>query len=225
MPLPHQKRAGFQVSRSNRYVIRVVLGTVIMTLAILAVLPFTQALSGDPRTKDFREVSTANIPPPEPPPPEPPPPPEEEEPEEQPELQQEQQMLDLSQLESALNPGVGGAFSGAFDLDSFGVNPDAAGDMKIFDIEDLDRRPRMTKMVKPQYPPELRAEGVEGSVTLALIIDEEGRVTVDRVLDWEGDRDFIQPTRQALSNCRFEPPTKNGETVVARYKITIPFQL
>ncbi|HSH09108.1 MAG TPA: hypothetical protein VK995_01880, partial [Oceanipulchritudo sp.] len=55
---------GYQVPRSNRFVIRVVFATVIMTLAILAILPFTQALSGDPRDRTLRSVDVANLAPP-----------------------------------------------------------------------------------------------------------------------------------------------------------------
>jgi TonB family protein len=216
---------GFQVPKSNRYLIRIVIATILMTLAILAILPFTQALSGDPRDKTIRSVDVANLPPPEPPPPEPPPPEEEEEEEEEPEIDQPPEMLDLSQLESALNPGTGGAFAGAFDLDAFGVNPNVAGEMQIFDILDLDRTPRLVKRVMPEYPTNLQVRGVEGSVTLVLIIDEQGNVSVEKVLDYEGDQGFVQPTRIALSKCRFEPPTKDGQAVRARYKITIPFTL
>ncbi len=224
MPGRNNRLVGYKVRRSNKYLIRIVFATVIMTLAILAILPFTQALSGDPLDKTLRSVNTWSPPPPEPPPPEPPPPPEEEEQEDTPDIQEPPQMLDLSQLESALNPGTGGAFAGAFDLDSFAVNPDVASEM-IFEIADLDRTPRMTKRVLPQYPRQLQADGVEGKVSLILIIDQQGRVTVEKVLDWEGSREFIQPTRIALSRCEFEPPTKDGQPVRARYKITIPFAL
>lgn len=224
MPRGNIRLVGYRVPRSSKYVIRIVFATVIMTLAILAILPFTQALSGDPVDKTLRSVNTWSPPPPEPPPPEPPPPPEEEEQEETPDIQEPPQMLDLSQLESALNPGTGGAFAGAFDLDSFAINPDVAGEM-IFEIADLDRPPRMTKRVLPEYPKILQAEGVEGSVALVLIIDQTGRVTVEKVLDWKGHRDFVQPTSIALSRCMFEPPTKDGQPVRARYKITIPFRL
>lgn len=225
MPRPSDRLVGYRLPRSNRYLIRIVLATVLMTLAILAILPFTQALSGDPRDRTLRSVDVANLPPPEPPPPEPPPPEEEEEEEESPDLQEPPEMLDLSQLESALNPGTGGALSGAFDLDAFSVRPNVAGEMQIFDIVDLDRTPRLLRRVIPEYPQDLLVRGIEGSVTLVLIIDERGEVTVDSVLEWEGHRDFIQPTRQALSRCLFEPPTVNGEAVRARYRITIPFNL
>ncbi len=134
-------------------------------------------------------------------------------------------MLDLSQLESALNPGLGGAATASFDLDSFSASISASDEMLIFDVVDLDRTPRMKKRVLPQYPAELAAKGVTGSVTLILIIDPQGKVTVEKVADWKGDRGFIQPTRVALSRCTFDSPTKDGKPVSARYKITIPFSL
>lgn len=220
------KLVGYQMPpQRNTLVLRVVLATLVMTLAILAVLPFTQVLSGDPRDNTIRSVDTAKLPPPEPPPPEPPPPPEEEEQEETPELEEPPPMLDLSQLESALNPGLGGAATAAFDLDAFSQGIDAGSEMQIFDVMELDRTPRLVNRVLPQYPTELRKRGVEGSVSLQIIIDTEGNVTVDRVLDWEGSRDFIQPTRLALSRCRYEVPTKDGQPVRARYRVTIPFQI
>jgi TonB family protein len=225
MPSRFDRPVGYQVPKSNRYVIRIVIATILMTLAILAILPFTQALSGDPRDRTLRSVDTANLPPPEPPPPEPPPPEEEEEQEEEPELDSPPEMLDLSQLESALNPGLGGAGTAAFDLNSFTAGIDASGELQIFDVIELDRTPRLIQRVMPDYPRDLLAQRVEGSVTLIIIIDQKGAVTVESVADWEGHRGFIQPTRLALTRCRYEIPTKDGKPVRARYKITIPFQL
>lgn len=225
MRRPSDKLVGYRVHRSNRYVIRIVLATVLMTLAILAILPFTQALSGDPRDRTLRSVNVANLPPPEPPPPEPPPPPEEEEQEEAPELEEPPPMLDLSQLESALNPGLGGAGTASFDLDAFSAQVGGTDELQIFDVIELDRTPRLIQRVLPEYPTDLITRGVTGSVTLVIIIDQNGAVTVESVADWEGDRGFIQPTRLALSRCRFETPTKDGQPVRARYKITIPFTL
>lgn len=216
---------GYQVPKSNRYVIRIVIATILMTLAILAILPFTQALSGDPRDRTLRSVDVANLPPPEPPPPEPPPPEEEEEEEETPELDEPPPMLDLSQLESALNPGLGGAATAAFDLDAFSSAINTGEELQIFDVIELDRTPRLIKRVLPEYPQELQVQGVTGSVSLVIIIDQKGEVTVESVADWSGSRKFIQPTRIALSRCRFEVPTKDGKPVRARYKITIPFQI
>jgi protein TonB len=225
MPNGNNRLIGYQVPRSNRYVIRIVFATVLMTLAILAILPFTQALSGDPRDRTLRSVNTANLPPPEPPPPEPPPPPEEEEQEETPELDEPPPMLDLSQLESALNPGLGGAATASFDLNAFSAAIDASGELDIFDVIELDRVPRRVHTAMPEYPVDLLMRRVTGEVTLTIIIDQKGAVTVENVINWKGDRGFIQPTRIALSKCRYETPTKDGKPVRARYKITIPFSL
>lgn len=225
MPLRNDRLVGYRIPKSNRYVIRIVIATILMTLAILAILPFTQALSGDPRDRTLRSVDVANLPPPEPPPPEPPPPEEEEEPEETPELEEPPPMLDLSQLESALNPGLGGAATAAFDLDAFSSAINTGDELQIFDVIELDRTPRIVKRVMPEYPQDLLLNGVTGSVSLVIIIDQQGEVTVESVADWSGSRDFIQPTRIALSKCRFEVPTKDGQPVRARYKITIPFQI
>ena len=95
----------------------------------------------------------------------------------------------------------------------------------IFDVIELDRTPRRVQTVMPDYPTDLLTRGVTGSVTLVIIIDEKGAVTVESVADWKGDRGFIQPTRLALTKCRYETPTKDGKPVRARYKVTIPFTL
>jgi periplasmic protein TonB len=225
MPRSSDRLIGYKIPKSNRYLLRIVLATVLMTLAILAILPFTQALSGDPRDRTIRSVDIANLPPPEPPPPEPPPPPEEEEEEKTPDLQEPPQMLDLSQLESALNPGLGGAATASFDLGAFSASIDTREELQIFDVIELDRVPRRVRTVMPEYPPELLSRGVTGSVSLVIIIDQQGEVTVESVADWSGDRGFIQPTRLALTRCRYEVPTKDGQPVRARYRVTIPFQL
>ena len=226
MGLERNRLVGYQVPKSRgTMVLRVVLASMVATLAILAVLPITQAISGDPRDNTIRSVDTAKLPPPEPPPPEPPPPPEEEEQEETPELEEPPPMLDLSQLESALNPGLGGAATAAFDLDAFSRGIDTGQELQIFDVMELDQTPRLRKRVLPEYPTELRQRGITGSVTLQIIIDTDGSVTVDRVIDWEGDRAFIQPTRIALSKCQYEVPTKDGQPVRARYRVTIPYTL
>jgi protein TonB len=215
MPSRFDRPVGYQIPKSNRFLIRVVLATVIMTLAILAILPFTQALSGDPRDRTIRSVDVANIPPPEPPPPEPPPPPEEEEREEQPELDQTPQMLDLSQLESALNPGIGG-IGQAIDLASFQTSQELASEIQIFDISDLDRRPRRLRAIPPNFPIEMQTRGASGVVRARILIDETGSVSVLEIVE-ATDREAVQPVRQALVQWRFEPPEKGGEKVRATY--------
>ncbi len=193
-----------------------VFATVIMTLGVFLILPFTQFLSGDPR--DLTRVRSVDVapPPPPPPPPDPPPPEEEDRDQDVEDLQTPPPPISLSQLEAALNPGIGGAFGQAVDLDAFGVAPDAAAEMQIFDISDLDRRPRRTRTVPPRFPQEFQVRGFLGEVRVRILITEDGEVRIMEIVS-ATHREAIQPVRQALAQWRFEPPERGGERVRATY--------
>ncbi|TVR46840.1 MAG: energy transducer TonB [Puniceicoccaceae bacterium] len=76
----------------------------------------------------------------------------------------------------------------------------------------------------PEYPAQLQLEGVEGEVRLEVMIDEQGAVTILSVIS-ATHNEFVQPARQAVSRWRFEPPTRDGVPVRARYVQPIPFRL
>ncbi|MGC9451118.1 MAG: energy transducer TonB [Oceanipulchritudo sp.] len=223
MPDGKHRLVGYQMPRSNRYVIRIVIATILMTLAILAILPFTQALSGDPRDRTLRSVQLANIPPPEPPPPEPPPPPEEEEVEVE-DFEEPPPPLDLRSLEAALNPGIGSAGAGLVSMDLFEVRPDAAGEMQIFEIGDLDRVPRRLSGINPPYPRDMQRQRIMGEVRLILVIDETGSVRVQEVQKTPHPG-FVEPVVNAVNTWKFEPPVKDGQRVKARYILPLNFSL
>jgi len=194
------------------------------TAAVLLLLPFTQWITDrGPRDNTIRTIDIT-LPPPPPPPPEPPPP--EEPPDEPPpiDMQPPPPNLSISQMELALNPGIGDAGSGAFSIDGFGVTPDAASEMDIFEISDLDQPPRRIRTVAPVHPPHLRAARVQGHVTLLVVIERTGSVKVEEVIE-ASVRDFIPAAITSAEQCLFEPPTKNGEPVRARYRFTIRFSL
>lgn len=217
MPEGKHKLVGYRMPRSsNRYVIRIVLATVIMTLAILAILPFTQALSGDPRDRTLRTVDTANLPPPEPPPPEPPPPPEEEEEPDVEDFDEPPPPLNLSQLEASLNPGVGDAIGAGFSLTDFSMKPDAASELMIFELRDLDRVPRALRRIAPIWPADVLNERVSGVVRARILIDEKGNASVLEIIETPDSRLNV-PVRKAIEQWRFEPPMKDGEDVNAQY--------
>lgn len=213
---------GFRKPRNHNFVIRVVLATAVMTLGVFLILPFTQFLSGDPR--DLTRIRSVDIapPPPPPPPPEPPPPEEEQQDQDIEDLSTPPPPISLSQLEAALNPGMGGIGGQAVDLTAFGVAPDALQEMQIFSISDLDRRPRRLHSPLPAFPAEFRAEAPVGVVRVRIMIDEEGNVTIMDIVE-ATHREAVQPVRQALVQWRFEPPTRGGERVRAAYIQPIPY--
>ena len=203
-------RKVFQVETRNTGVLWGLTGGLLISLLLFLILPFTQKLSGS-NPKNLLLKVDVSLPPP-PPPPLPPPPPEEEE-EEKPELQEEQQMLTLSQLELALNPGAGGVGIYA------GLNPkvstDAIAEMKIFDLSEVDREPRPLMRIPPQYPPKLLLNRVSGRVDLLIVIDEEGRVTDHQVRRFTHN-EFKREVTRVIRKWKFSPAMKDGRKVSVR---------
>ena len=197
----------FQVESKNSGVFMGLVGGVLISLLLFLVLPFTQKLSGSNPRNLLLKVDVSLPPPP------PPPPPEEEEEEEKPELQEEQQMLTLSQLELALNPGAGGVGIYA------GLNPkvstDAIAEMKIFDLSEVDREPRPLVRIPPQYPPKLLLNRVSGRVDLLIVIDEEGRVTDHQVRRFTHN-EFKREVTRVIRQWKFSPAMKDGRKVTVR---------
>jgi periplasmic protein TonB len=204
--------------------LKTMVAMVVCALAVFLLLPFTQYISsGGNSGVELRSVDVT-LPPPPPPPPEPPPPEENKVDEPPPQMDRPPPQLSLSQMELAMNPGIGDAMAGAFAFEGFGVQPDAVGDLQIFDVADLDEAPRRTKSVLPVYPPELKKARVQGEVTLILIIDATGRPSVEKVLEFT-KREFVQAAVTAAEQCLYEPPKKDGQAVRARYSLRIPFRL
>jgi periplasmic protein TonB len=85
--------------------------------------------------------------------------------------------------------------------------------------------PRYAKAFHPDYPPSLVREGLEGSVTVRVTIDETGRVTAVELVK-ATDRAFFEETReQALRYWRFKPATSDGAPIASQQVLTVQFDL
>jgi protein TonB len=63
---------------------------------------------------------------------------------------------------------------------------------------------------KPDYPVNAARKGETGTVTLALLVGADGRVSSSRVLTGSGSRDLDRAAVNALSLCRFKPAMDGG---------------
>ena len=63
---------------------------------------------------------------------------------------------------------------------------------------------------KPDYPVNAARNGDTGTVTLALLVGTNGRVTGSRVQKSSGSRDLDRAAVNALSLCQFKPAMNNG---------------
>jgi periplasmic protein TonB len=203
----------------------VLLSAIGLTLAIFLLFPFTQYLGSQSREFDqIRRIDVAPPPPPPPPdepPPQDPPPPEEPPP---PDLSEPPPPLDLSQLEMAINPGMGSDFAGAFSVAGFDVTGDAVSEIMTFELSELDEMPRLLSGQPPRYPQDLLRQRVQGLVRLRVLLDENGRVQVQSVISSTHSA-FERPAIVAAEAFRYTPPTKNGQPARAVFNLPIQFQL
>lgn len=218
-------RARNSRSRPRRLLVRLlcVVGALGLTGGAFLVLPVIQAIASSPEADTLvRTIDSASLPPP--PLMEEPQPEEEEPPQEAPpELVQDSQLMDLSQLELALQPSFGaGMGAGSFD---FNLNGLMAGSEKVdemISMADLDQAPRALFKAQPVITPALRSK-MPCSVRLAFQVTPEGRVVDPRVIS-PTDPIFEAPATEALVKWRFEPGKRKGQPVSFRMRMTITFK-
>lgn len=191
-----------------------------LTLACFLVLPIIQAIAeGERRSTIIPTVDAAVV---EPPPPPPEPEVEQQEVEEAeppPELVEDFEPLDLSQLESALNPGLGTGGFGGLPLPSVArAGDDTLGGGPDFQI---DEPPRCVYQPPPRIDNKVRKR-VPGSVHVVFIVNERGRVE-NPIVKSSTDPVFERPALDAVAKWKFDPATRNGRPTTCRIKRTISF--
>jgi periplasmic protein TonB len=215
------RRPDFIIGRARAF-----LYALILVVVMFVTLPFTEYLSDIGKNQMTIRRVDLTIPPP------PPSDFDKEPPLEQPKsenaapkFQEAPAPLDLSQLEMALNPGLGDAMAGAFAIPGFDLQPNAAlADLEIFELSDLDQVPRLKKGVKPRYPKELLSERVGGLVRLKVLLDVNGHVRVLEVM--ESDRkEFETPAIEAAEQFLYDAPTRDGKPVNTQFILPIRFTI
>lgn len=198
------------------------LGSLALTAAIFLALPLTQWAADRKVTLDDSNsmVFVASSPPPmvEPTPPE-----VEELREEEVELEKELQKISLHQIDLVINAGTGGMGTSGFDLNIFEL-AGGLGDDLIFEVTDLDEKPRPIVRNVPTYPSHLKRAGIQGRVWIVFIVDEKGITGNARVLESDHP-DFSESAIAAVQSWKFEPGKKDGQPVKTRVRIPLSFSL
>ncbi len=97
--------------------------------------------------------------------------------------------------------------------------------IKTVHPRELDQTPPLTRHVKPRVGPETYQESKGSSVTFLFYLDTEGRVRMPTPSKTSGQISpaAIYAAQVALEQWRFEPPTRNGKTVITQLAQTINF--
>lgn len=75
----------------------------------------------------------------------------------------------------------------------------------------------------PAYPPEAKAQRIQGTVVVVLVIDTEGKVTSAKAIS--GPPELHACAVDYAKAWEFEPAKVKGKPVPARFKLTMPFRL
>ncbi len=135
-------------------------------------------------------------------------------------LKQDTPPPSLDMLEMAFSTNLSGIGTGDFAMPNFNVGEDLEN--MIFEMKDLDERPRATVQTKPQYPLDLRQAGIGGRVEVEFLVDPTGSVRNVKIIS-STNPGFDENVLRAVRTWRFEPGKKNGKKVTVRVRQPIPF--
>lgn len=82
-------------------------------------------------------------------------------------------------------------------------------------------QPKLIRQVDAVFPPEAKAQHIEGVVVAKVKVDAAGHPTV---LGVEGPEVFWTSARQAVEQYSFQPATKNGQPVEATLHVEVNFR-
>jgi RNA polymerase sigma factor (sigma-70 family) len=100
----------------------------------------------------------------------------------------------------------------------------SAGVPDLYEVPTLDAPPTPVRTVRPDYPFELRRQGIAGDVVLDLVVDKEGKVVSAKV-DSSTNSGFDDAALAAVSEWTFAPGKKGGRAVNAHIKLPVVFSL
>jgi protein TonB len=91
-------------------------------------------------------------------------------------------------------------------------------------ISDESKQPlKIVRMVRPQYPPEAKQAGIQGTVLLHVKVATDG--TVKEIVVKEGEPKLVEATVEAVRQWEYEPVQVDGKAVEASTDVTVNFTL
>jgi protein TonB len=118
----------------------------------------------------------------------------------------------------------------SIDIDAvMGMADSAVGASSVKDLvmneETVDVSPRPRMRSAPSYPPRARSKGIEGHVTLRVLIGKSGNIEKVKVVDAAPSGVFEEAAVDAVRGWQFEPALYRGEKVRVWAKQVVRFKL
>jgi TonB family protein len=84
---------------------------------------------------------------------------------------------------------------------------------------------RLVQQVRPVYPADLQAEGIEGTVLLSALISKDGTPSSVTPQNTSVNAEFVAAAQDAVKQWRYQPTLLNGEPIDILTTITVDFKL
>lgn len=140
-----------------------------------------------------------------------------------PEIKKELNKIDLKQLEVLIHAGHGDGHN-YINIGDPAELFKSEGFEDLYEISDLDQKPKALFQIEPVYPYSLKNRRIEGWVLLEWIITEEGRVTSIKAVQYS-NREFVQPAIDSISKSKWEPGEISSKRVNTKVRQKITFNL
>jgi len=216
-------RKVYHTEKSSLGVAASVVISVGITATIFCIIPFTHIIAKPGRNLELRKASAADLTPPQEEKLQAPPP-ETEKPQDappEPQLTEAPQQIAIT-ADLDVAAGSGGALAGFGEVRA--LTAAQAIQDETFDVSELEKRPEAVSQVSPIYPPELRKAKIEGVVTLAFVLSENGRVEEPRIEN-SSRPEFEKPALEAIRKWRFRPGMKSGQAVRTFVRVPMRFRV
>jgi hypothetical protein len=110
-----------------------------------------------------------------------------------------------------------------FDTSSLDLRKALTIDFPLFEVNELDKIPRLVSTNRISFPRELSRRGIlKVDTKVEIIIDQNGQAFVKKIID-PVYPEMIEVIRKAINDSRFTIPTKDGRPVQAVYLYTLSF--
>lgn len=76
-----------------------------------------------------------------------------------------------------------------------------------------------TACEKPTFPASWQEEGEEGTVTVAYLVDTDGKVLQSKILESSGAARVDRASVRAGARCKFQPGARDGQAAMAWAKV------
>lgn len=94
----------------------------------------------------------------------------------------------------------------------------------IYDVAQLDEKPKLVLPVQPAFPFEMSRAGINGKVVVEFLIDATGKVSDTHVVS-SSHSEFEASAIAAVNRWRFDPGRKGGQMVNTRASQLIDYKL